>query len=222
MPRPKINGSSPRGRGTRSWATGSKASGWFIPAWAGNAIPPSRAPGGGPVHPRVGGERPEELASAKKAIGSSPRGRGTRGRSNRRGGIWRFIPAWAGNARWPRTRRRPMPVHPRVGGERSLDGGKQGADDGSSPRGRGTHSVGGAAQSVGRFIPAWAGNARQSSPRPSAEAVHPRVGGERARTATPCDGGRGSSPRGRGTRWREDEQQSVKRFIPAWAGNAMA
>ena len=70
-----------------------------------------------------------------------------------------------------------------------------------------------------RFIPAWAGNTPRVTRSQSANAVHPRVGGEhRAKTNTPGTDD-GSSPRGRGTRNKGLTPGSTTRFIPAWAGN---
>ena len=92
---------------------------------------------------------------------------------------------------------------------------------GSSPRGRGTHLAGGPPASVRRFIPAWAGNTAATffCERPSS--VHPRVGGEHSKVASPpCSPG-GSSPRGRGTHQSLRASHPPERFIPAWAGNTV-
>ena len=73
-----------------------------------------------------------------------------------------------------------------------------------------------------RFIPARAGNARQSpnyrTPRP----VHPRACGERTPTRSRGWPSRGSSPRVRGTRQHRRRIANHSRFIPARAGNARA
>ena len=73
---------------------------------------------------------------------------------------------------------------------------------------------------IRRFIPAYAGNASNRSPRFSACAVHPRVCGERGCWGRELSSVRGSSPRMRGTLdWRQYEILRM-RFIPAYAGNA--
>ena len=70
-------GSSPRGRGTRTYHESGGHVERFIPAWAGNTH--VQVPFGGrlPVHPRVGGEHMERLRFWRGQWGSSPRGRGT-------------------------------------------------------------------------------------------------------------------------------------------------
>ena len=49
--------------------------------------------------------------------------------------------------------------------------------------------------------------------------VHPRVGGEHGIVGQSRSRCRGSSPRGRGTRWSRARDSPACRFIPAWAGN---
>ena len=212
-------GSSPRGRGTHSDRPAQRWRDRFIPAWAGNTGPVALAVAIRAVHPRVGGEHPNNADFDVPAAGSSPRGRGTLRPGPRVDDRRRFIPAWAGNTPGPWVRSRPWPVHPRVGGEhiRGLAFGHR--YGGSSPRGRGTpsgvlHGVGG-----GRFIPAWAGNTCASAARVSASTVHPRVGGEHMVAGRFCYRVAGSSPRGRGTRRCRAGEGAGGRFIPAWAGN---
>ncbi len=213
-------GSSPRGRGTHQLDRQPGIDRRFIPAWAGNAGQPSHGPDQSTVHPRVDGERSAMRAVSTHKAGSSPRGRGTLGEQQSIGLGERFIPAWAGNAGSGKISRRRNAVHPRVGGERGFDNDKWAARCGSSPRGRGTQVVRQCPRKGGRFIPAWAGNARRRSIPAWTPSVHPRVGGERAidnglRTAVI-----GSSPRGRGTLELRLAQLPLGRFIPAWAGNA--
>ena len=154
------------------------------------------------------------------ASGSSPRGRGTPVFGDKPCSVRRFIPAWAGNALAARSIPAKLPVHPRVGGERRSCSGSDRLIGGSSPRGRGTHGLRPDECGAGRFIPAWAGNARQAlRPRP-ARAVHPRVGGDRAWSISRWSRWPGSSPRGRGTPGRRRGVRRRRRFIPAWAGNA--
>ena len=136
---------------------------------------------------------------ALAGCGSSPRGRGTPGRS---------------------ATRRPFAVHPRAGGEHATASPIHSSPIGSSPRGRGTRHGRALAHWRRRFIPARAGNTRSRSSGPYRPAVHPRAGGEHVLgvhgdtdgTVHPRAGGEhapqrdrtpllfGSSPRGRGTR----------------------
>ena len=152
------NGSSPRGRGTEFEISGGVRRVRFIPAWAGNRRSVSSEAPPASVHPRVGGEQGIKPDRGRDRNGSSPRGRGTAGLTVRSAARWRFIPAWAGN-RAPRPPSRSLrSVHPRVGGEQTLAVQAALYGVGSSPRGRGTATVGRINCPDRRFIPAWAGN----------------------------------------------------------------
>ena len=171
----------------------------IIPAWAGNTGLALLPPGIIPDHPRVGGEHKYRADLLSKYIGSSPRGRGTRGMLDTGLVSDRIIPAWAGNTSIvPRTTCRQSD-HPRVGGEHGVIGAEEYATNGSSPRGRGTRRYRSGGIRHQRIIPAWAGNTRAS-----------------AFCSTPWAG---SSPRGRGTRGRHRAGEILHRIIPAWAGN---
>jgi len=93
-----IFGSSPRVRGTRYVPRYPSARVRFIPARAGNAWCGCSSLGVETVHPRACGERRANVAPPSDRRGSSPRVRGTRGRSRRGKLHERFIPARAGNA----------------------------------------------------------------------------------------------------------------------------
>ena len=214
-------GSSPRERGTpRPWCA-RLAMIRFIPARAGNAWPapwlPTRSCGSSPrergtpwldvltgrqvaVHPRASGERIHEGPLNPILAGSSPRERGTPGERLRDQRLLRFIPARAGNARRPATRRWIRSVHPRASGERARRFAERSKNCGSSPR--------------------RAGNAcapRRASRR---SAVHPRASGERVSPVTCSRSTVGSSPRERGTHRSAVVDLTRSRFIPARAGNA--
>ena len=131
--------------------------------------------------------------------GSSPRGRGTLIPLECQDSIGRIIPAWAGN-----TFSIPQPSvthtdHPRVGGEHESLPCERLPLIGSSPRGRGTHNLGGLGKHCRLIIPAWAGNTAVVALDLDCEPDHPRVGGEH-------DFARARS-------------RSRVRIIPAWAGN---
>ena len=171
-------GSSPRGRGTHPVVWPRVIGRRFIPAWAGNTSAWLRRFLSASVHPRVGGEHWPSAGPGWGATGSSPRGRGTPGATDRRENPRRFIPAWAGNTPDRRTGSASSNLHPRVGGEHPLFSSRIVIVFGSSPRGRGTQTTGPGGERQIRFIPAWAGNTNEFRKIALPKAVHPRVGGE--------------------------------------------
>ena len=215
----RVGGSSPRARGT----VGRKARVFlphrFIPASAGNRARWWCGRSGSPVHPRERGEQIRATSFSKRDNGSSPRARGTgvHGRGARR--VLRFIPASAGNRLALDRRRARTTVHPRERGEqlRGLGGGF--AHHGSSPRARGTVLPGPSFPGEPRFIPASAGNrSRCISSRPL-KPVHPRERGEQEVGVVFDANLFGSSPRARGTDVSGQLCLTLRRFIPASAGN---
>ena len=151
-------GSSPRTRGTVREPTAGWRRGRFIPAHAGNRLPPARHSLTPTVHPRARGEQRWRGVRWRSSRGSSPRTRGTDLRSRHRSCPARFIPAHAGNREPVLVATRRPAVHPRARGEQAVQQGHGGALVGSSPRTRGTDALTSWAYNVGRFIPAHAGN----------------------------------------------------------------
>ena len=152
------SGSSPRVRGTPSRHRAARPIGRFIPACAGNSQPRRAESDRRPVHPRVCGELGLTTRPYRRALGSSPRVRGTPCAESRR--------------------RRGRVVHPRVCGELVAPGAYEVSSFGSSPRVRGTPLEHGLPQHLGRFIPACAGNSRSGGGPCRRWPVHPRVCGE--------------------------------------------
>ena len=207
--RPKVNceaayaaGSSPHTRGTRKCLVPFRVLTRFIPAYAGNA--PRREPRQCPtsVHPRIRGERYHFLI----VISSSPR----------------FIPAYAGNASLFQMTSRRSSVHPRIRGERIQKVDLEALGTGSSPHTRGTQRPRPDRGRRERFIPAYAGNARQEKRSTHFRSVHPRIRGERRQGFNPPIQCGGSSPHTRGTHLWSGQVVRQNRFIPAYAGNALA
>ena len=196
----RLDGSSPRVRGTRRGPRRPQPRRRFIPACAGNSPPPCSAPAPKTVHPRVCGELTGICGQPCANAGSSPRVRGTLRQDDGGDGSVRFIPACAGNSAGSTT------------GAVSTNG--------SSPRVRGTRPVGSAARGARRFIPACAGNSQNAAWIAVSPAVHPRVCGELScRKAGHASAG-GSSPRVRGTLRLRLGGGGLGRFIPACAGNS--
>ncbi len=216
------SGSSPRARGTPCRPSSSRVAARFIPACAGNASSATPAAAAAPVHPRVRGERLDAAKQLPPGFGSSPRARGTHVPGGFLVGNSRFIPACAGNAIAAAGSAALSAVHPRVRGERQGGQRPTWSGLGSSPRARGTRSLGRLWAAGARFIPACAGNASSPPPSRREPAVHPRVRGERRPEDRLGREIAGSSPRARGTRSRHARRRRNQRFIPACAGNAPA
>ena len=172
-------GSSPHTRGTLLACLAGRPVVRFIPAYAGNALPPLLAALGRTVHPRIRGERPSVRATTNVTNGSSPHTRGTPGRNDWRCTRERFIPAYAGNASGRHRTSAQRTVHPRIRGERPTRPPLGAYSAGSSPHTRGTPGPSFPPGADGRFIPAYAGNAKGGSDGGSPGAVHPRIRGER-------------------------------------------
>ena len=96
------------------------------------------------------------------------------------------------------------------------------ANDGSSPRVRGTDRHVAVDQANIRFIPACAGNRPRNDNRDLSGSVHPRVCGEQTSAKDQGHSQRGSSPRVRGTARCGPWGISPLRFIPACAGNRIS
>ena len=93
---------------------------------------------------------------------------------------------------------------------------------GSSPRVRGTRLYRGLQPIQLRFIPACAGNSHYGTVDGHTVPVHPRVCGELITAARARSARRGSSPRVRGTPFRQRHLAVEGRFIPACAGNSIS
>ena len=154
-----------------------------------------------------------------RAIGSSPRVRGTALYPMVKYWFPRFIPACAGNRVHLRGWHQDIPVHPRVCGEQLLMVKNIHRPAGSSPRVRGTDSPGTPGPSRSRFIPACAGNSADPARCSWKRSVHPRVCGEQRRHHLLDGLSHGSSPRVRGTDPSIGSSPYAVRFIPACAGN---
>ena len=133
-------------------------------------------------------------------------------------------------------------VDPRVGGGAELSVWLLHNLNGRSPRGRGSRYDAIANGTIGRSIPAWAGEPIQNNLRRNRRKVDPRVGGGAAHTFPPppplslvdprvgggaacfsmgrnCRSGR--SPRGRGSHFPRMSTAFFNRSIPAWAGEPL-
>ena len=171
-------GSSPLARGTLRAAARRWLAGRFIPAGAGNTMPPSRPATAPAVHPRWRGEHDTGVDVLQGFGGSSPLARGTQDRARHGRAHHRFIPAGAGNTYSSQRSRSLSAVHPRWRGEHLTVLGSPSMRSGSSPLARGTHIVVDPHIPSMRFIPAGAGNTAMASSAAARVPVHPRWRGE--------------------------------------------
>ena len=128
-------------------------------------------------------------------------------------------PAPAGNTPYAGLGQGKKPVHPRACGEHAPPTIHTVPCSGSSPRLRGTRSEPFRDCRVRRFIPAPAGNTGADRSGCSGQSVHPRACGEHRMVQEVIRRMEGSSPRLRGTLYRNRSERTVRRFIPAPAGN---
>ena len=197
----RIDGSSPRARGTQEGTMAIDPTVRFIPAGAGNTLSGVDVDRCNAVHPRGRGEHASSAACSAASVGSSPRARGTLDLAP----LWpvseRFIPAGAGNTVLILMELVMVTVHPRGRGEHETDVIPIEGSAGSSPRARGTHHVRGVEPRPARFIPAGAGNTASAVEVLQRAPVHPRGRGEHSRPRLKQYPRCGSSPRARGTRF---------------------
>ena len=194
-------GPSPRARGSRRCSSGLGVGMRSIPACAGLSSCSVPQDGTVAVHPRVRGALKTLPPSNPKAIGPSPRARGSPFLLVLLGSTFRSIPACAGLSPTLVRSMAPSPVHPRVRGALCSTW-RYGEDyDGPSPRARGSPGTLQGASLASRSIPACAGLSGSYCWSAPLTPVHPRVRGalplylwERQCAVGPSPRARGSQP----------------------------
>ena len=96
----RVEGLSPRGRGSLSRPSGPFVVSGSIPAWAGEPSASRQSESLQRVYPRVGGGALPAADRHGRSRGLSPRGRGSRERTRSSGPRHGSIPAWAGEPRF--------------------------------------------------------------------------------------------------------------------------
>ena len=196
-------GSPPRGRGKAPGHPVLRISARITPAWAGKSPPHWWRSSITEDHPRVGGEKLQELTGLRNTRGSPPRGRGKGRYSPPTATATGITPAWAGKSRLFICFHFFFKDHPRVGGEKLFDNGTGQGAQGSPPRGRGKASERLTGANYARITPAWAGKSRLLFRSLLLHRDHPRVGGEKVLCPPPWLWLMGSPPRGRGKAYRK-------------------
>ena len=191
-------GSPPRVRGKgRPWPF-PRGQSRITPACAGKSLRTARHRTRHRDHPRVCGEKIPPVQRHQGGVGSPPRVRGKvtfRTAESRRKGI---TPACAGKSRsWP-SRCRSARDHPRVCGEKLLNGEAKAMQRGSPPRVRGKDIQTIVLQNQGGITPACAGKRHNARSQVNRLRDHPRVCGEKLRLCEFLLSSLGSPPRVRG------------------------
>ena len=157
-------GSPPRGRGKDPICMSMFCLFGITPAWAGKRSSYVSVINHTWDHPRVGGEKLDDLQAMFQRLGSPPRGRG-KGRKYGHANIQcRITPAWAGKRRHQTVKEKKHEDHPRVGGEKLTGRQNPPFTAGSPPRGRGKVPDVPVAEILKRITPAWAGK-RHRNPK---------------------------------------------------------
>ena len=212
------SGLSPRVRGNRVQNGFALQAARSIPARAGEPSCATGTSAWNGVYPRAcGGTATNAQANAVQA-GLSPRVRGNPHQFWWAALLGRSIPARAGEPQHVAELTVPVRVYPRACGGTAVVRGADKNAYGLSPRVRGNRVHPRQHDSVGRSIPARAGEPAIPGSAPAGGTVYPRAcGGTRLRRLYPVRYG-GLSPRVRGNHQLEGEAAVSFRSIPARAG----
>ena len=216
--RPVAAGPSPRARGSRLRHRPVRMRQGSIPASAGKPSVIRCTVFSQSVHPRERGEAGQRLDFGQRALGPSPRARGSRRSSRRSSRRLGSIPASAGKPWCFRRLLDAERVHPRERGEAMMVATLSALSRGPSPRARGSHPPPGRRARRARSIPASAGKPRGGRPRRRSRQVHPRERGEAGRRGPRRPSPQGPSPRARGSLYLRGALRTVDGSIPASAG----
>ena len=191
----------------------------LIPAGAGNIAAACFTAAFLGAHPRGCGEHVVSGWQVCRSLGSSPRVRGTCTFTAHYDSVGGLIPAGAGNILSVSSSKRAGGAHPRGCGEHRTTVTTGLRRMGSSPRVRGTSpTITPISGKVG-LIPAGAGNIVLRVFTIDLHRAHPRGCGEHSLCYGLIAGGRGSSPRVRGTLIGFKRSRLISGLIPAGAGN---
>ncbi len=150
----------------------------FIPAGAGNTTVASAQRPARAVYPRWRGEHDQWTEGNPGVHGLSPLARGTPADSARMIVMRRFIPAGAGNTKYPKKYKAVKAVYPRWRGEHTIVKSPPIYTTGLSPLARGTRREREQERTINRFIPAGAGNTTPPVSGIVMVSVYPRWRGE--------------------------------------------
>ncbi len=213
-----VGGLSPRVRGSRRTYRKTDRIGRSIPACAGEPRRSICNRRNTTVYPRVCGGAGHYKPVFSAVVGLSPRVRGSRALCQRHGGSGRSIPACAGEPDSAAMPLIPHQVYPRVCGGAIWLRIRRYAQQGLSPRVRGSPITTWTFLPARRSIPACAGEPPTATPVPLSTEVYPRVCGGAAPGTLTDDRAVGLSPRVRGSLGRRIGGRGRLGSIPACAG----
>ena len=131
-----------------------------------------------------------------------------------------ITPACAGRSRRSRCPTNRLWDHPRVRGEKEIDGLMKYRQQGSPPRARGEDCGSDGGRRQGGITPAYAGRRFSPFSSGSNSRDHPRVRGEKLSWACSITSLMGSPPRTRGEGLPRSESLNGSRITPACAGRS--
>ena len=192
----------------------------ITPAYAGKSLSvPTHGSRPGD-HPRVCGEKDGKDEALDCGTGSPPRMRGKDAGCFVNHEKHRITPACAGKSLSVPTHGSRPGDHPRVCGEKGLDGAPAGSGLGSPPRMRGKALCNAVDSSRRRITPACAGKSPRPAPPTPCRRDHPRMCGEKGNAARRCSSASGSPPRVRGKGHLLLDGTVPLGITPAYAGKS--
>ena len=217
----EVQGLSPRVRGSHCRVGHFNVLIGIIPACAGKPQIRRYSFHASRDYPRVCGEAVKWAAARPRAMGLSPRVRGSQLWGQMLPVFGRIIPACAGK---PTLRARPRPRvwdYPRVCGEAGEGRQWRYLDTGLSPRVRGSHAPAVQPHLREGIIPACAGKPTYERPIVRHRRDYPRVCGEAWHVLIGLNPVRGLSPRVRGSLPGHPRTGALSGIIPACAGKPL-
>ena len=217
---PRRMGSPPHRPGKDIQCTNGKQAQRITPAWAGKRSKVKKYGLQIMDHPRAGGEKLMGRPRRSVGAGSPPHRRGKGHGCHQTAVVVGITPAWAGKSCWSSSSGSKVRDHPRVGGEKELEGKPPLRLWGSPPRGRGKGGKSFTGNMFTGITPAWAGKRQVIFRTNAVPGDHPRVGGEKIPVEQNEVGIGGSPPRGRGKAFLFGDFDIQRRITPAWAGKS--
>ena len=211
-------GSPPHGRGKVVRSGVHRCCRGITPAWAGKRCSSGRCCMRQRDHPRVGGEKTENITPSIYEQGSPPRRRGKDKAEHLVQDHIGITPAQAGKRCYLCASTKSSWDHPRVGGEKAKITPRLKRCRGSPPRGRGKVVRPDVVAKAAGITPAWAGKSCSARCRSQSCGDHPRVGGEKSMMQSRARASKGSPPRGRGKGSGRRKRRPGEGITPAWAG----